>query len=82
MTKENDIEITIGQMIRELRLEKNLSQEKLAELCNLDRSYYSELERGERTMSIRTLFKISSGLGKLPSQILQLVEGDFEPKPF
>lgn len=74
MTDENDIEKAIGRVIRELRLEKDLSQEKLAELCNLDRSYYSELERGEKTMSIRTLYKIAKGLEIKPSNLMKKFE--------
>ena len=75
MTEDgNDIEIAFGQVIRTLRLSKNISQEKLAELCDLDRSYLSEIERGEKTISIRTLFKLSTGLNIKPSEILSLIE--------
>lgn len=49
MTDGNNIEKAFGKIIRELRLERNLSQEKLSELSGLDRSYVSELERGEKT---------------------------------
>lgn len=62
MTDGNNIEKAFGQVIRELRLERNLSQEKLSELSALDRSYVSEIERGEKTASIRTLYKLSQGL--------------------
>ena len=59
MTDGKDIEKAFGRVIREMRLERGLSQEKLSELCNLDRSYVSEIERGEKTASIRTLVLIS-----------------------
>ena len=62
MTDGNYIEKAFGQAVRDLRLQRKLSQEKLSELSNLDRSYLSEIERGEKTASIRTLFKLSKGL--------------------
>lgn len=74
MTDGNNIEKAFGQVIRELRLERNLSQEKLSELSGLDRSYVSEIERGEKTASIRTLFKIAIGLDIKPSKLLSRIE--------
>ena len=62
MTDGNDIENAFGHVVRMLRMERNLSQEKLSELSVLDRSYVSEIERGEKTASIRTLYKLCAGL--------------------
>lgn len=62
MKDGNDIEKSFGEVIKRLRKQKGISQEKLAELSNLDRSYLSELERGEKTASLRTIFKLSNGL--------------------
>lgn len=62
MNDGNYIEKALGRVIRDLRLQRKLSQEKLSELSNLDRSYISEIERGEKTASIRTLIKVSIGL--------------------
>ena len=74
MTDGNNIEKAFGQVIRELRLERGLSQEKLSELCNLDRSYVSEIERGEKTASIRTIMKIALGLDLKPSLLIKEME--------
>ncbi|MEX2345301.1 MAG: helix-turn-helix transcriptional regulator [Balneolaceae bacterium] len=63
MTDGKDIEKAFGQVVRDMRLERKLSQEKLSELSGLDRSYVSEIERGEKTASIRTLVKLAEGLG-------------------
>ncbi len=53
----------VGKRIKELRLNKNLSQEKFAELCELDRTYITSLENGKRNISIVNLEKICNALG-------------------
>ncbi len=50
---------TIGKKIRDLRLEKGLSQEKLAECVNMSREHISCIERGKNLTSIETLYNIS-----------------------
>jgi DNA-binding XRE family transcriptional regulator len=51
------------QSIQKKRKLKFLSQERLAELCGLDRTYISLLERGKRNPAITNLSKVSKGLG-------------------
>jgi transcriptional regulator with XRE-family HTH domain len=53
----------IGWAIRKRREELNLSQEKLAEISHLHRTYISDVERGVRNVTIVSLSKILSGLG-------------------
>ena len=45
--------------LKKYRLEKKLSQEKLAELCSFNRTYISSLERGIRTPSLKSIEIIS-----------------------
>lgn len=52
----------LGQRIRELRTKSDLSQEKLAFTCDLDRTYIGSVERGERNISIINLQKIATAL--------------------
>jgi transcriptional regulator with XRE-family HTH domain len=52
----------IGNKIREYRIEANLSQEKLAFECGLDRTYIGSVERGERNISAINLRKIANAL--------------------
>jgi transcriptional regulator with XRE-family HTH domain len=47
-----DIKLKVGLRIRELRLKEGLSQEKLAELAQLHRTYISSLELGQRNISL------------------------------
>jgi len=54
--------VQIGNRIRELRIEADLSQEKLAFESELDRTYIGSVERGERNISAINLRKIAKAL--------------------
>ena len=51
-----------------------LSQEKAALKCDLERSYYGSVERGERNITIGTLWLISDSLGVKASELLLRAE--------
>ena len=71
---------TIGRVIQNLRISKGLSQEVLSGLANLDRTHYSKIERGLRSPTIDTLFKIAAGLDMPPHEIMITNEaGAFTP---
>lgn len=55
----DDIKIKFGQRIKELRLTKGYSQEKLAELADLDRTYIPGIENGKRNVSLVVVEKIA-----------------------
>jgi transcriptional regulator with XRE-family HTH domain len=57
--------------VRKLRLQKNLSQEKLAELANLHRNYVGGVERGERNIALLNIVAIARALRVKPSRLLQ-----------
>ncbi|GFN34643.1 helix-turn-helix domain-containing protein [Tepidimicrobium xylanilyticum] len=58
-----DIKYLIGQRIKELRIEKDLSQEELAKKANINRTYMNGVENGKRNISIINLNKIINALG-------------------
>ncbi len=64
-----NIQQEIAKKIREIRLKKGISQEKLASLFNLDRTYISSIERGNRNISIKVLEKISISLNVKISEL-------------
>jgi transcriptional regulator with XRE-family HTH domain len=51
-----------GQNVRRERLKKGLSQEKLAELANLHRTYIGMIERAEKNVTLINIEKISKAL--------------------
>ena len=53
---------SLGATIRALRIERGLSQETLANLSDLDRSYMSSIERGLRNISVLNMARIASAL--------------------
>ena len=58
-----DIKTKIGLRIKELRTEKNLTQEAIAFKAEIDRTFMNHVENGKRNISIDTLEKvICSGL--------------------
>ena len=57
-----DIKLKVGQRIKELRKELNLSQEALALKSEVDRTYMTDVENGRRNVSIEILQKIIAAL--------------------
>lgn len=51
-----------GKNLRNYRLKNGISQEKFAELCGLHRTYISDIERGQRSISLTNIQKIADAL--------------------
>ncbi len=66
-----DIKIAFGKVLKQVRKEKNISQEQLAFDANVDRSYISKLETGVYQPSISTIFAISEVLGVKPYELVE-----------
>lgn len=64
-----------GTHLKTIRIEKNLSQEKLALIADLDRTYISGIERGLRNISLINIFKLSEALDLPPSELFMF--GDY-----
>lgn len=63
MTPDDVIKLGFGHRVRELRTKRQLSQEGLAVVCDLDRTYIGGIERGERNVSLLNIHRIASALG-------------------
>lgn len=61
--QETNINVLFGLMIRQLRNERNISQEELAFECGLHRTYIGQIERAEKNISIKSVEKIAQALG-------------------
>lgn len=68
------LEQAFGQVIRELRLAKGLSQEELSFACHRHRTYVSLIERGKNSPSIRTVWMLAEALKVSPSEIVERTE--------
>ena len=53
----------LGQRLRALRKQRLLSQERLGERANLSGKFIGEVERGEKSISIDSLYRVSVALG-------------------
>ena len=72
----SSIAIKFGRVIRSNRKKHSLSQEALAELANLNRSYLGEIERGGTVPSIETMQKLADALGEKLSSLISQCERD------
>lgn len=62
MEKE-PILLAFGQRVQELRKERNLSQEQLADMSGVHRTYIGMVERAEKNITLRNIKKIAEALG-------------------
>jgi len=63
-----------GKTLKDIRTQKGISQQELAFMTELDRTYISMLERNLRQPSLETVFKISAALGLKASEFVGLIE--------
>lgn len=69
----------VAQSVRTIRKSRDLSQEELADLSGLDRTYISGIERGVRNITLDSLESIVSALGMTVDEFLQiLIKMDFD----
>jgi transcriptional regulator with XRE-family HTH domain len=66
--------VAYGRAIRQLRTERQLSQEALAHQADLDRTYVSGIERGERNPSLDNVLKLTDALEVRLSELATLAE--------
>jgi len=69
---------SLGKELRRARQSRGLSQEKLAGLSDLDRTYIGLLERAEKSPTVDTLLRVAFALGETPSELLARAEAACE----
>ena len=75
-----DVRVRVGRALRRHRLAKGLSQEEFADLCELDRTYVSGIERGLRNPTVVVLERMAVVLG-IPSTTFLEIRADGSPEP-
>ena len=70
MIKKEIIKKAVGLKIRSFRERRGYSQESFADHINIDRKNYGAIERGERGISVLTLYRIAIGLEADMNEIL------------
>ena len=63
-----------GDTVRRIRKSKGISQEILADMCELHRTYLSDVELGKRNISLENIDKIACSLGMTVSELFQEVD--------
>jgi len=63
--------IVAANLLR-LRRDRNLTQEELAHLAEIDRSYLGAIERGKYKLTVVTLGKLAKALHVLPAALVEL----------
>lgn len=76
MKNDHSLATQLGILIRQLRVEAEMSQENFADLCGLHRTYIGAIERGEKTITIETAFKIAKALKMPLSQLFSRLESN------
>jgi len=69
-----ELKIAFGNTLKSLRIEKGFTQEKLAELSNLDVTFISKMENGKLQPSLTTIISISKALGVSASYLIDRIE--------
>ena len=71
---KSEILLKYGQVVRKIRLEKDISQETLADLSGLHRTYMSDVELGKRNVSLENIDRIANALEVSISEIFKQIE--------
>lgn len=60
MNVEKDYNLMLGLRIREIRESMHLSREKFSEKCDISSSFLADVERGKKSLTAKTIYKICS----------------------
>jgi transcriptional regulator with XRE-family HTH domain len=70
-----------GKRVKELRIERRISQEALAAMCAVHRNFIGRVERGETNIKFDRIVKIAGGLHVRPEVLFALVPRPKAPEP-
>lgn len=70
--------LAFGKVLRAVRKEVGLTQEELGLAAEIDRTFVSMMERGERQPTVRVLFRLSAALKLPPARLIELTQEQVE----
>jgi len=73
-SNDTDPRVRFGTAVRSLRRRKGISQEKLAELAGIHRTYMGDVERGTRNLALVNMTRIANALGLPLSELIREME--------
>ena len=65
-----DMRKLVGRNVKRFRIQRAMTQERLAELTGFSQQYLSGLEQGRRNPTVVTLFELSQALGVSPAHLI------------
>lgn len=75
-----DMEKVVGRVLANRRRRAGLTQEALAEACDLHTTYISQLERGLKSPTLRVLFRIAEAVGVSAAALVRAIERELQRK--
>ncbi|MBS1681669.1 MAG: helix-turn-helix transcriptional regulator [Bacteroidetes bacterium] len=75
---KSDLKKVFAKVLKQLRKDRKLSQQALADYCGLERVYISKLERGISMPSIETIFRIAEVLKLKPQELVEQLYKHFK----
>ncbi|KKL81364.1 hypothetical protein LCGC14_1995500 [marine sediment metagenome] len=70
----SDLIEKFAEKLKELRIERNISQDALSRITDIDRSYIGRIDRGEVNITLDKLFKISKALKCQPAELMPEID--------
>jgi transcriptional regulator with XRE-family HTH domain len=69
-----DVKVLFGKRVRELRRKQRISQEGLADIAGVHRTYMGSIERGEKNISLENIVKVARALRVLPKELFAKIK--------
>lgn len=77
---ESSLKQAFGKVLKQLRSDSGVSQQELADNCDIERAYISRLERGLFQPSITIIFKVADYFEMKPAELIELVDAQRKRK--
>jgi transcriptional regulator with XRE-family HTH domain len=68
---DGELQQRVGRVVRRIRRGRGLSQEQLADVLGVHRTFLGGVERGERNLKLRSVERLAAGLGIDPDELLR-----------